>query len=296
MRRSLDAIVNNKDFDSDIEVVISDNASTDETADLCKDFTRRYPNVKYYKNVENVNDRNFSLALDRATGRYVKLMNDNYILAEDGLGYLKGAIKGFLDSKPALFFTNSVLFNYEKTSVCYLEKFEDLIVHLSYYVTAISTFGAWREDWDKVKNRDNYSELKLCQDDWAYQIMEYKGKGVLCTCEYARSIDLEGKQRSGYNWFKIHVENYYTILQHYISKGLVSKKALSKEKNTYLKGLHSQTVQALLYNPLPEWQFDMSGAGRILWRYYKKEPFFYLYMITLPLWGSLWIIKQYFRR
>ena len=87
LRRSLDAIVNNKDFDSDIEVVISDNASTDETADLCKDFTRRYPNVKYYKNVENVNDRNFSLALDRATGRYVKLMNDNYILASTNKGF-----------------------------------------------------------------------------------------------------------------------------------------------------------------------------------------------------------------
>ena len=46
LEKSLDSLVNQENF-SQIEVVISDNASTDATSDVCRKFTERYPNIFY---------------------------------------------------------------------------------------------------------------------------------------------------------------------------------------------------------------------------------------------------------
>ena len=292
LRQALDALVVNPAFDDEVEVVISDNASSDETEQVCREFVDKYPNINYFRNDQNVRDRNFGLALDRSSGQYCKLMNDNHIISGDGLPYLKETVRMYSASRTPLFFTNGVLFNRDMTDECRMERFEDIVVFLSHYVTAIYCFGAWREDWMLVKDRFRYSDFQLNQEDWAYQIMELHGEGVLGTREFFQSLDLSARQRSGYNWFKVHVENYYTILQSYVDKGLVSHRAMSQEHRTFLKTYHAPIVQALLYNPFPEWQFDMSGAGKILWKFFKKEFFFYPYMATLPVWGSAWLLKQ----
>ena len=92
LKKSLEAYVNNSAFDAEVEIVISDNCSTDDTEQLCRTYAKAYPNIKYFRNTENVRDTNFCLALDRATGRYVKLMNDNTVVLEGGLQYMKDTI------------------------------------------------------------------------------------------------------------------------------------------------------------------------------------------------------------
>lgn len=291
----METLVSNKDFDDDVEVIISDNCSSDETEQIGKEYASRHANIFYFRNAENVCDSNFSLAMDRSTGYYAKLMNDNYIFTEDGLGFLKINVRKYISEKPALFFVGTNIFNYRKDGDCILEKFEDFVIHLSYYVTAIHCFGAWREDWDQVVERTKYTKLKLNQDDWAYQIMFKKGSGILCVGKYAESIELEMQVRQGYNWFEVHVDNYYTILKPYINMGLVSSKAELIEKRTCLLGLRDPIVTKYLYNILPGWKFDMSGGTKILWRNFKKIPFFYLMMITLPIWGGIKVLIYKFR-
>lgn len=286
LKQTLEALVNNKEFDGEVEVVISDNCSTDETEQLGRSYSKTYPNIKYFRNPENVRDSNFCLALDRATGQYIKLMNDNNVVCDDGLLYIKERIRKHINDKMALFFTG-VIFNHSKTDACICENFEDFVVHLSYYVTAIHCFGAWQEDWGMVKDRTKYSNLQLNQDDWSYQIMEIKSKCVLYSGLIANSMTIEGKHRSGYNWFQVHVENYYRILQPYIDKGLISPRGLRKEKKTHLLGLRDPLTVKYIFNILPDWHFDMSGATSILWRYFYNIPLFYLMMLTLPIWGGV---------
>lgn len=296
LKQTLEALVNNKDFDEEVEVVISDNCSTDETEQLGRSYAKMYPNIKYFRNPENVRDSNFCLALDRATGQYVKLMNDNRVVCDDGLLYMKERIKKHIEDRTALFFTG-VVFNHPKTDECICKNFEDFVIHLSFYVTAIHCFGAWKEDWDKVVDRTKYSELHLNQDDWAYQIVENKSNCILYTGVIANSLAIQGKHRSGYNWFEVHIVNYYKILQPYVDKGLVSSKGIRKEKNTYLIGLRDPLTVKYLYNILPDWHFDMSGATGILWGYFRKVPLFYAMMVTLPIWGGiktmLFVMRKY---
>jgi glycosyltransferase involved in cell wall biosynthesis len=56
---------------SDFELLISDNASTDRTAEICLDYAARDSRLRYYRNPQNVGlVNNHNLLVERATGEY----------------------------------------------------------------------------------------------------------------------------------------------------------------------------------------------------------------------------------
>ena len=60
----------------DYDVVISDNASQDGTAAICREYAARDPRVRYVRNERNVGAaRNFSQLVTLASGEYFKLAN-----------------------------------------------------------------------------------------------------------------------------------------------------------------------------------------------------------------------------
>ena len=57
----------------DLELVISDNASTDRTAEICQDYAARDRRVRYFRNPQNLGAApNYNQALKHARGRYYK--------------------------------------------------------------------------------------------------------------------------------------------------------------------------------------------------------------------------------
>lgn len=60
---------------ANLELVISDNASTDATEHICREFAARDPRVRYSRNAENVGlPNNFNKAFRLARGTYFKWM------------------------------------------------------------------------------------------------------------------------------------------------------------------------------------------------------------------------------
>lgn len=58
---------------SDLELILSDNASTDGTAEICRRFAERDPRVRYSRNPENLGAaRNYNITFELARGRYFK--------------------------------------------------------------------------------------------------------------------------------------------------------------------------------------------------------------------------------
>jgi glycosyltransferase domain-containing protein len=61
-----------------IEVLISDNGSTDDTAMVCADFTRRDPRVRYIRQKENLGATgNFKAALENTSGSFFMWLGDD---------------------------------------------------------------------------------------------------------------------------------------------------------------------------------------------------------------------------
>lgn len=69
LRGALDALI--AQDHPHIEIIISDNASTDGTQAICREYENRYANVRYHRNKENIGPSgNFQKVLSLAKGDY----------------------------------------------------------------------------------------------------------------------------------------------------------------------------------------------------------------------------------
>ena len=82
LQECLDSIITQDEFNiQEIEIVISDNASTDDTTILVQEYTGKYPNIIYHRNTENIGaDRNVIKVLWYWSGRFLWLLSDDDII------------------------------------------------------------------------------------------------------------------------------------------------------------------------------------------------------------------------
>lgn len=86
LRETLEALVK-QDY-SNIELIISDNASTDATAQICREYQQKYDWISYYRfEINNGPAKNFNAVLNASTGKYFMwaaghdLWSSNYLSA-----------------------------------------------------------------------------------------------------------------------------------------------------------------------------------------------------------------------
>lgn len=81
----LESIVHQSVF-SDIEIAISDNASSDGTIEMMQEYIQKYPNIRYSRNDENLGfDRNMLKVVALATGKYCLFIGDDDAFFPDSL-------------------------------------------------------------------------------------------------------------------------------------------------------------------------------------------------------------------
>jgi glycosyltransferase involved in cell wall biosynthesis len=91
---------------ADLELIIQDNASTDRTAEICRQFQAMDPRIRYYRNPRNLGAApNYNLAYNLARGRYFK-----WLAHDDRLqpGFLQAAVST-LEERPDAVLCNSVV-------------------------------------------------------------------------------------------------------------------------------------------------------------------------------------------
>jgi len=68
IQKTLESVVGDAD-----EIIISDNASTDGTSDICQSFANKYPEIKYIRHKENMGSvKNFTFCTNQISGKYVR--------------------------------------------------------------------------------------------------------------------------------------------------------------------------------------------------------------------------------
>jgi glycosyltransferase involved in cell wall biosynthesis len=69
IRQAIEAILN-QDYQN-IELVISDNSSTDQTGEICREYQQKDPRIRYYRNAENLGSaKNFKQVFELSKARY----------------------------------------------------------------------------------------------------------------------------------------------------------------------------------------------------------------------------------
>lgn len=71
---------------SDVEIIVSDNASTDGTEDICRSYAARDRRIRYFRNEENLGAaRNFNRVFELASGEYFKWASHDDLCAPEYL-------------------------------------------------------------------------------------------------------------------------------------------------------------------------------------------------------------------
>ena len=108
LKECLDSIVcqfTDPEIYKQVEIVISDNASTDNTEGIVKVFQQKWNNIKYSKNNENIGfDRNILNVVNKSQGEYCWFLGDDDMLFENAL---KTVIDKFITYRCSYYLCNA---------------------------------------------------------------------------------------------------------------------------------------------------------------------------------------------
>lgn len=98
IRDNLDKMISQimeNDLYKDVEIVVSDNFSTDSIPQIMKEYTQKFPNViRYSRNTKNLGyDGNIMKLMELANGKFVHLFGDDDYFAPNGLIRLYHVLK-----------------------------------------------------------------------------------------------------------------------------------------------------------------------------------------------------------
>lgn len=92
LKNCLNSIVcqfKNTNITNQIEIVISDNASQDNTQKLVKEYQAQFNNIKYFRNKENLGfDKNIINSVLKAKGQYCWYLGDDDLIKNGGLKFI----------------------------------------------------------------------------------------------------------------------------------------------------------------------------------------------------------------
>ena len=293
LRGVLDKYVNNREFDDDVEIVISDNCSTDDTKEICMYYSELCPNIRYFCNVENIRDANFYTVLNYGIGKYLKLLNDWSYYDEGALHFIKKVLHDNFEKEPPVFFTDNLLFTKRgRNELIICNCLDEYVQTVSTMVTSNNVFGVWRSQWEKVEGKEKYTVLKLQQEDWSYQIVLNGGGCIIYNNKILKSSKIKRKLLCGYNWFKIHMDNYYIIMKPYVDNGLVSPKTFKKDKHYLLEHFRAEMCYTYFYNFTKRWRYDTEGTSALIKKYYSGDTYLLYYFLKLPFYYPYLILKS----
>ncbi len=212
LKETLDSLVVQPEFACGrVEIVISDNASTDGTQALCEEYLQKYPGLRYFRNAENVRDRNFPLALSRGTGLLRRLNNDTFRHYGGSLAFMCEKTEKYMDSKPVLFFSNGYCPGGKDETV----SFSDLCVRAGYWATWIAAFTIWEDDCEGLAEDMSGTELNLWQVKKLYELGSSKNSCVVIDDKIGEVMEVEKKNIS-YGMHRVFYTNFLSLLRPYV--------------------------------------------------------------------------------
>lgn len=268
LEENLKKLFSNPDFNSDyIEVIVSDNCSTDDT----KEIVAKYPLVKYYRNDSNNSFYNLTKVLSYATGKYIRLFNDTFVFKPNALGFMLEKIRLHENEDKNLFFYPNFMHNQNtRKSINSLRSF---FQECSYNTTWTAAISFWRKDFNKIENKNRYASLHFPQLEWMYSIVK-NGKETVIYFEDLFEVTVPNK-KGGYNVFKTFVKDYLDI----VKREKLDFFTYEIEKYRLCRFFIYPWLLTLFVSNIDNYNFDTKGVFKIIFKKYWYEP--YLYPILL---------------
>lgn len=222
----------------EVEVLISNNCSTDDTDDYCKTLDSR---IKYHKQSENTGfDGNFLWLLENATGKYIIILSDDDYFEDGAVNRLIEFLEdkeiglGIINSKSHLKdgCMTDLIYGSGEDIVYSENQIGDFLERVGIQLTFISGLVFNRDLLKKVNDKSQYKNTYLLQTCVAIKCLEFNKKTALIK---SVACIAENDNSSGYNFYYVFVKTWkYILFKVGLSAGL-PKKSLVKIYNNTLR-------------------------------------------------------------
>lgn len=295
LEKCLQSIVKQVGNNAEVEVIISDNVSTDHTCAMVEGYAKEFTNIKYFKNETNIGgDKNIMQVLKLGNGKFLKLLNE-YLEFKDGcLLKMLEIVKTYAENKEVLFFANG-LSHLKKKDFYYSDNVDGFLKIATDRSTWIGSFGIWRDDFWYLLQRTNFKTNNLLQTELLFESVWLKKKAVTYS-RYIYVINSVQNKKTGYNFFDVFVNDYFNK----IIVGLKNDKKISYftyfiEKNKFFANFVWMWFKKIKIKKDDSTTFNSDGMYGIIFKTYKYYPVLYLYILFLPFYLIVFYIKKLIR-
>ena len=290
LAKSIESIIIQEEFlNGMVEIVISDNASDDDTQKVGMAYAEKYENISYYRNSENVRDINFPIVLSEAKGILKRLSNDTVLYQPGALSHMCRIIEENRKEKPVLFWSNG---HSKRNEELQKVDFGSFVCNASYWITSIVCFSIWKDDCENIKNDISGCELCLWQVRKVLELASKRENILICN-KTITDVQIVKKKNISYGLYKVFYENYFTLLTPYFDNY-----TLTTEDREYLE-------KDLLFNFFTEWclnwEIQVDGLQysktedlkQAIFEQYKNKPYWneYLKEYNKKLWKNKIVLK-----
>lgn len=272
LRESLERVIKySKELD--VEILVSDNASLDNTEQVVKEMQKKYYYIKYYRNSENLGfDGNFFNCFEKAKGEYVWLLSDDDIL-------LPGAIESVIEcceKRPVCIHLNTSGIKKEKPLCINKPRFKEegileftdknaFIEKINIFCTFVSSLVFNVEMVRKIENKEQYFETNILQSHVFFEVMRNQGLYIINTfnCLAAR-----GNDSVSYDVLRTWIKNYSELFLITAPKCGFDANRMSE---VLRRGLSSSVYEFVLIYRL-NCENEKNWDRDCIWSYIKRYP------------------------
>lgn len=249
--------------DKNIEVVVSDNNSEDNTKEIVDKYMAMYSNFKYFKNEKNVGaDRNIIEALNRGTGKFIASHGDDDYFAPFSIYKI---INKLYENRDC-----SVFYMFNRTDASKKKNFgiNNFIKDVSFYCTFISGIILKKNDYKSIEDKYKFVHFKLNQ---VYlQLLMLKDNEEYCVL-YDYFLEQSGERKpDGYNFAEVFINNYLEILNYFKQYGL-NDNVIRDDKKKLMESMILPWYRRIKSGEI---KLGVTNIDEYINKYYKDEPYF----------------------
>ncbi|OEZ99884.1 glycosyltransferase [Duganella sp. HH101] len=239
LQQTLDSIVSQPAFADthDIEIVIADNASEDETGAVAARYVAAFPGkIQYHRHAETISpDMNFKFVMEHGRGLYLKLHNDNLLVHPGTLAELVKVYRATAAEMPVVFLTNGN--HAQGNPIEALTSVSDFVRRVSFMSTWIGGFGMWRSEFHALPDFARNQHLRLVQTDVMLRLLGMGKRAIVLFGHYFSGVPTGRKgnyKKGGYNIAEVFGKNYLSLLKPYLATGQLDRGVYEHEKKLLL--------------------------------------------------------------
>lgn len=264
----------------EVEILISDNCSSDNTKFVVQDFIEKGLPIRYIRNIENIGAaRNFCRCMECAYGKYIILLGDDDLLK---VGALHIILDNLRNKEYGLIF----IYNLHKANgpVEY-DNVVTFFKDISFWITFMSGCIFRREIIPKI-NEKQYLQTHLLQMPFYIESALSQNLNLILNVDILDD-GLDSGNNGGFNLFEVFICNYLNIWKGYIERKLLPRYLYDfLKKDIFIHFILSHVYEQLFwkYNIRKKTSiiqknrkgYFVENAYKILFTNYSCKWYFYL--------------------